>query len=216
MDVAPLHFAPTWTDTAQFFDAFWPQLVATVAGIAMGIPIAFRVERSLETRRQTKADETDKKRLSEVCSVLLDAVDANTEALGNLAEAVRQDGRVLDERLHSAEFEMVRADLSLLPEAAARGRVAHWFDCIIRVDRHIEALFQSELSPPELRPNFDNQGNVAGKHDPAKPARDYLREVVGRSVGDLNEQASEVRSDLLRHTNRDTPSAKRAQTGGGR
>jgi hypothetical protein len=25
-----------------------------------------------------------------------------------------------------------------------------------------------------------------------------------------------VRSDLLRHTNRDTPSAKRAQTGGGR
>ena len=49
---------PTSTDLNQFLDAFWPQFVATILGVAVGVPIALWFERGRrrhEEQRQATA-----------------------------------------------------------------------------------------------------------------------------------------------------------------
>src|SRR5688572_26226817 len=79
---------------AGFFEAFWPNLVATLLGVALGVPMALYINRSvLKHQRVLDAAESDR-RLCDAIEVLIDACQYNIRVLKEIRE-LALSGRVM-------------------------------------------------------------------------------------------------------------------------
>lgn len=69
-----------------FFEAFWPNLAATVIGIALGVPIALYLNRQF-TAHQRRLEEAEIRRhLHSAIDVLIDACEYNIKVLDSIRE----------------------------------------------------------------------------------------------------------------------------------
>lgn len=69
-----------------FFDAFWPNLAATLLGVMLGIPIALFINRYfVEHQRKFESDQ-NKQRLSDAIEVLMGACQYNIKVLDSMRE----------------------------------------------------------------------------------------------------------------------------------
>jgi hypothetical protein len=69
-----------------FFDAFWPNLAATLVGIVLGVPIALGLnERVLERQRRLQAAD-ERRKLKHAIDVLIDACRYNIRVLDTMGD----------------------------------------------------------------------------------------------------------------------------------
>jgi len=72
---------------SAFFDAFWPNLAATLLGVVFGIPIALFINRRFfEHQRKFESDQAAR-RLGDAIAVLIGACRYNVKILDSMCEA---------------------------------------------------------------------------------------------------------------------------------
>lgn len=78
----------------NFLNAFWPNLAATVIGVALGLPVALYLNRQL-TKQMRAHEAAEKKRLlSDAISTLIESCGYNIRVLNNISDLAR-DGDVM-------------------------------------------------------------------------------------------------------------------------
>jgi hypothetical protein len=88
-----------------FFEAFWPNLAATLIGIVLGVPIALGLnERVLERQRKIQAAD-DRRKLKHVVDVLIDACRYNMRVLDTMGD-MAENGHVM----HSPDLRITTWD----------------------------------------------------------------------------------------------------------
>lgn len=192
------HFPPTWTDLAQFLDAFWPEFAATVIGVGLGIPAALAIDRWRQRQRRCEQRRTEAKRLQKTCSILSRAIESNLAYLRDLRTAVAKGHTNAGFRFHTATFEILRDDLALMSDLDLRTSVVVWFETLGCVARLNDSLFHRLLSPPPLRPVGVMGGGIR-QSDPSKPALDHLIEVLREFADELLTDGVEIGQSLSKY-----------------
>ena len=110
-----LHLVPTWRDTAQFLDSFWPQAIATLVGIALGIPAALFIDRVVRRSADEAVERENADRLRTACKILDEALAANVDALFGLDTALKGGQTNAGLVLSSASYNVIKDDLASYP-----------------------------------------------------------------------------------------------------
>lgn len=135
-----VHTPPTATDNAQFFDQFWPNLVATGLGIALGIPAALSGERLLERRRDTADKARRDQRRAILAMSLIESLEHNHEMLEQVRSTIATRGQgFFGLGFDIGRWEMVRTEASVLFEDVELvGSLASLYEELTKVEELVD------------------------------------------------------------------------------
>lgn len=135
--VDAMHWLPTVTDVAQFFDGFWPNFAATALGLALGVPVGLAVDRFRQRQTQGIEAERDQARLVETVAQVVQWMEANDKVLAEIVIALHPPDTtsvVVEAAIQIAPWEVVRPDfLRLVNSPDVKVDVAAWFERLQRV-----------------------------------------------------------------------------------
>lgn len=79
---------------SNFFIAFWPNLVSTIIGVALGVPIALYLNRELTNQSRVHEATRQATQLASAADVLIESCDYNIRVLGAIA-TLSADGEIM-------------------------------------------------------------------------------------------------------------------------
>lgn len=154
-----MHWWPTVDDVGQFFDQFWPALVATFLGVLGGVPLALWLERG-RVAREAKDRNTDRaQRTNEVAAEIATSLTYNRTALNGLITNMDEGAFSMTSPIDVATYEMFRADIAaLFPEPRMRGALARIYAELARLattsDLYREMSITVAMDPSSAQPGF--------------------------------------------------------------
>lgn len=115
-------------ETQTFLASFWPNLAATIFGVALGIPIALWINRLASKGTQRLATQSQHHRLDHALQVLILAMEENQIILSQYKETLEQDRIKLELGLDLSAWNAISADFSAeLTSPSLRRLIAHYF-----------------------------------------------------------------------------------------
>jgi len=154
------------TCLTQFLDSFLPNVAATLVGVAAGIPIGLRVNRSLLQQQDEKARQERQARLRQALDWLLKAGERNREMLVEARDHMKagqyMTGLPLDLSAWDSLREVIAAEL---PSLDLRLRLARFFEELALFGAHAERLVTALFTPdptPDKMNHFQAQTLLGG------------------------------------------------------
>lgn len=127
---------PTARHVSQFLDQFWAQVVATILGIAIGIPVAFFLDRKARARDQTEERNHRIERTAEIATLLVGSLEHNRSMVTSIRTSVGNGLGLLEMGLDRARWAMVSNEASrLFTDADLVGEIAHIYEELDGLER---------------------------------------------------------------------------------
>lgn len=183
----------------DFWDSFWPGLwsngIATLIGVAVGVPIALRIDRNRRASGSRADQAADAERLRRVIEALRSAIDGNSAVLDGLADSVRRKKVPLDVSFNVAVWEAVRPDVvRLIDDPDLQVRLATYFEDLGEMTR-----IQLHL--------IDTTVGVAASISGSDEVRELLFGIIDEGAKGLIDRSVGLVADLEeRNTNGDSRS----------
>lgn len=138
-----------------FWEAFLPNLAATVLGVILGLPTALYVNRRL-TESQRTLQQAEKIRLREDSASVLSAACAyNMNVLDRMAELALSGNALRNPDLRSTTWDVVNHMFSpLCPDPVLLQKLSHHWLRLQRLERLNEEMFAWAIS---TQPSIQNQ-----------------------------------------------------------
>ncbi|MDA8325457.1 MAG: hypothetical protein M0033_04495 [Nitrospiraceae bacterium] len=144
----------------NFWAAFLPNLVATILGVVLGLPVALYVNRRL-TERQRALDRAERtKRRDDSASVLIAACEYNMKVLDRVKELALEGKALRNPDLRSTTWDIVNHMFSpLCPDPVLLQKLSHHWLRLQRLEQLNEEMFAQAVG---TRPPLSDQEIVLG------------------------------------------------------
>lgn len=140
-----------------FLTAFWPNLAATLVGVALGLPIAMWVNRLALRGAERTARKSQAQRVDHALKVLISAMQANAVLLREYAELLESGMISWRLRLDVSAWEAIKGDfVAELTDPALRQQVAFHFSQLVVL---------SAINQEFLGFNFGTNASMSGARD---------------------------------------------------
>lgn len=83
-----MHWLPTAHDLGQFLDSFWPNFVATAAGLALGVPVGLAVDRWRQATASAEQHRMDRETLVQAIDELVNSIEFNSRQLEEVIASI--------------------------------------------------------------------------------------------------------------------------------
>lgn len=111
-----------------FWDQFLPNVLATLIGAAIGVPIGLWINRVAASHSEQRRREADAKRVSDALASIITVLRANRSRLLELKDGYAEERVRLDTSLDTSAWDTLGPDLALgLPDPDLRRRLAYHF-----------------------------------------------------------------------------------------
>ncbi len=134
-------------DWSGFLRDFWPNLVATVIGLILGLPIALWTNRWMLAHEQRAEGVEALARLRVGLESIRAAVVSNTRRSKQLVDLLRNNEAILDLGIDTTTWEVNRTDVvPLIRDPALRTRLGHYFERVATACRLGDALVAHNMA----------------------------------------------------------------------
>lgn len=126
-----------------FWSTLWPTLVATTAGVAIGLLAALGLYRLVAKQTQRREELKRRRALARTARALRETVIWNGENAASLAEELRRGKVPVQTRLEVERWEALRKEfLETAQDPELQGRVAFFFDQVRRAAQLAQVRFE--------------------------------------------------------------------------
>lgn len=198
---------------------FWPQFVATLGGVLIGVPLALFVDRRGRRWSQRQAQEEESKLLAQALRVLRGALEGNQRQLQGLHEHLERKASIpLWSKIDIVSWDAVRGDiLSRLGDLELAANLARHFAGIRQLVRGHDRLVAASMNPDLARavshPSLEPSLTSARTGDPEHPgpvahlALLEMREEIRSQSSQLSKEAGQLAMGVGEYLSRLRPSA---------
>jgi hypothetical protein len=184
LTVVPNTAALVAASSPSFWDQLWPALVATIAGVVVGVPVALQVNAAIAARAARAAEAEARKRLVAGLIVVTVSLEANVARLKDISETVGAGRAPFDAGLDTARWDAVRDEVvEHLDDPDLKGRLASHFA-------------GTEVLARLLRMYLDLVAGMAATLEGSQVTRQALAGNLIQRAGALEEEARRLIAEL--------------------
>jgi hypothetical protein len=177
--------------SSSWWDQLWPSLVATIAGVIIGLPAALWLNRQFTAGVAKTAELEAKRRLRAASETVLESLSANDTRLARLLDVLEENGAMFDPRVDVATWAAVESEIvAHLRDAKLKGKLAYHFAALGSLNR---------LSSVYLETSAGINVNVLGAGEFRQELRTHLIEdatALRGEADDLEEALEAVIAEL--------------------